>query len=324
MSARPVTPGIRAIRYELAESVQSVRELAAAGQLESDAGLLESFGFAQVHVAVSESPFDLALRASQAVLRDAGVDPDEIGLLLYAGTPSVSFAAAGGHREAAETIGGTSRFKYPATRLQYELGLANAATIALDQLACTSLMSAVRIARALCVSEGIEHVLCASAEFFPGSAGREAIYNCTSDAACALVVSRESARNRVVASAHVTKGYYWDSDAMRNEIVASYFPTARHVMAQAIARAGWQPADVRWVIPHNVSERSWSILLGLAGLPNARLWSGNIARVGHTLAGDNFINLHDAMASGDVQPGDRLLLFAFGYGAHWTALAVEA
>jgi len=25
-----------------------------------------------------------------------------------------------------------------------------------------------------------------------------------------------------------------------------------------------------------------------------------------------------------VRPGDRLLLFSYGYGAHWTALALEA
>ena len=37
-----------------------------------------------------------------------------------------------------------------------------------------------------------------------------------------------------------TKGYYWHCDAMRNEIVASYFPTARHVIAETLRRAGWR------------------------------------------------------------------------------------
>lgn len=319
-----IVPGIRAIHYALGESAQSVRELAAAGQLESDAAVLESFGFEQAHVARTQSPFDLALQASQALLNDAGVRAEDIGLLLYAGTPATAFAAAGDHADAATTLGGTGRFRYPATRLQYELGLGNAATIAIDQLACTSLLSAVRLARALCMSEGLAHVLCVSSEFFPGDAGREAIYNCTSDAACAVLLSRDCARNRVVASAQVTKGYYWDCDAMRNEIVASYFPTARHVMAEVVANAGWRPEEVRWVMPHNVSARSWDILLRLAALPNAELWSRNIARVGHTLAGDNFINLRDALDDGAVHPGDKMLLFSFGYGAHWTALAVEA
>jgi 3-oxoacyl-[acyl-carrier-protein] synthase-3 len=81
---------------------------------------------------------------------------------------------------------------------------------------------------------------------------------------------------------------------------------------------------VTWVIPHNVSLRSWEVLLGLLRLPNARLYTPNIARNGHTLVGDNFINLADALHDGEVRPGDRLLLFSYGFGAHWSALAMEA
>ena len=95
-------------------------------------------------------------------------------------------------------------------------------------------------------------------------------------------------------------------------------------LCETLGSAGWSPNDVTWVMPHNVSVRSWEILLGLTGIPRERLWSRNVARIGHTLAGDNFINLRDAMDDGSVCPGDRLLLFSYGYGAHWTALAVEA
>ena len=67
-------------------------------------------------------------------------------------------------------------------------------------------------------------------------------------------------------------------------------------------------------------KRSEKTVLGLTGIARERLWCRNIARVGHTLAGDNFINLRDAVSDGSVRPGDRLLLFSYGYGAHWTAL----
>jgi 3-oxoacyl-[acyl-carrier-protein] synthase III len=66
------------------------------------------------------------------------------------------------------------------------------------------------------------------------------------------------------------------------------------------------------------------VLMRLARLPNATLWSRNVALRGHALAGDNFINLRDAVCEGAVRPGDRALLFSYGYGAHWTGLAVEA
>ena len=319
-------PCVRAIAYAFPDGTATVRELAARGALESSPATLEAFGFGRVHVAERETPYELALAAASRLLREHDVDPESVGLLIYGGAPAaVAFAPASGASAAAAAGAGTmERFRYPVTRLQYDLGLGGATTFALDQLACTTLLGAVRVARALCLSEGIERALCVASEFFPASAGREAIFNCTSDAACAVLVERGGERNRVVGAHTVTKGYYWDPEAMRDEVVASYFPTARHAIHRTLDAAGWGPADVDWVMPHNVSARSWEILLRLAALPNARLWTDNIARRGHTLAGDNFINLSDAIACGAVTPGQRVLLFAYGFGAQWTGLALEA
>jgi 3-oxoacyl-[acyl-carrier-protein] synthase-3 len=316
---------IGAIRYEFPAGTRSVRELAATGLLESTAETLESLGFGQVRVACEESSYSLALAASTRLLEESGVDRDSIGLLVYGGAPGgLAFAPARELASAARDVVSAARFRYPSTRLQYDLGLERAAVLAVDQLACTTLFGAVRVARALCVAEGIERALCVSADMYPPLAGREALFNCTADAGCAVLIERENPRNRIVAARTITKGYYWNADAMRDEIVASYFPTARHLITGTVRDAGWSSDDVDWVIPHNVSRRSWEILMGLVGLPRARLWADNIARDGHTLAGDNFINLHDALSAGTITPGDRLLLFSYGYGAHWTALAVEA
>ena len=316
---------IAAIRYEFPAGTRSVRELAAAGLLESSPETLETLGFDQVRVACDESSYSLAQRASAGLLEEHAIDPDSIGLLVYGGAPAaLAFAPANALVNSAADTVSSARFRFPSTRLQYELGLERASVLAVDQLACATLFGAVRVARSLCVTEGIERALCVSADMYPPLAGREALFNCTGDAGCAVLIERTGARNRIVAARTVTKGYYWDADAMRDEIVASYFPTARHVMSETIREAGWSPADVDWVIPHNVSRRSWEILMGLVAFPRARLWSDNIARDGHTLAGDNFINLRDALDTGAITPGERLLLFSYGYGAHWTALAVEA
>ena len=318
-------PAIAGISYVFPAASRSVRELAGAAQLASSAETMESFGFGQVHVAETESPYELALAAARQLLAETGVDPETIGLIIYGGSPgTISFAPAGDSEAAARRLCTMSRFKYPATRLQYDLDLPNAWTFAVDQLACTTLLAAARLARSLCLTEGIERALCVSSEFFPVNAGREAIFNCTSDAACAVLIERDGARNRLVSATTVTKGYYWDVDALRDEIVASYFPTARHVLLRTIADAGWSPADVDWIIPHNVSMKSWDILSSLVALPKARVFSENIARHGHTLAGDNFINYRDALEGGCIKPGQRVVMFSYGFGAHWTGVAVEA
>ena len=316
--------GIPAIAYEFACRSVALPQLALDGALESDAGLLAGFGFDRVHVADAESPYDLALVAAQRLFAEHDIDPESIDAIICGGAPSaLAFAPARDAGAGASDLLTTGRFRYLGTRLQHALACDRAAILGLDQLACATLFGAVRVARALCIAEGMSRVLCVSSEFFPARAGREALYNCTSDAACALIVERDAPRNVVRGLSTVSKGYYWDADAMREEVVASYFPTATHVVERALADAGWERADVDWVMPHNISLRSWRVLMGLLRLPNARLWDANIAARGHTLAGDNFINLRDATDARAVQPGDRVLMFAYGYGAHWTALALE-
>jgi 3-oxoacyl-[acyl-carrier-protein] synthase-3 len=319
------TVGIPAIAYTFAGSAVALPELAARGALESQAAMLADFGFDRVHVADAESPYDLALATARRVLQEHDIDPATVDAIICGGAPSsLAFAPARDASLGATGMLTTGRFRYPGTRLQHDLGCDRATVLGIDQLACTSLFGAVRVARALCAAEGMQRVLCVASEFFPAHAGREALYNCTSDAACALLVERGARANVIGAMTTVSKGYYWDADAMREEVVASYFPTAVHVVERTLADAGWSRDDVTWVMPHNISTRSWKILMGLLRLPNARLWDGNIALRGHTLAGDNFINLRDALDAGAVPAGARVLLFAYGYGAHWTALALEA
>jgi len=300
----------------------TLAELAARGELTTEREVLERFGFEQVRVAVQETPYQLAVEAAGRLLER--VDPESIDLLVYAGMPSGAAFDAPRTSRARSVLGSLDRFKYPGTRLQSELGLVRATTFAVGELACASLFGALRVGRALAAAEGLKRVLCVASEFFPEEAGREALFNCTSDAACAVLLEDGAERNRIVAQAQVTKGYYWDCEGSRDEIVASYFPTARRVVEEVLERAGWTRDDVTWVLPHNVSLRSWEVLLGLLRLRRAKLYTRNIARNGHTLVGDNFINLADAVQAGDVRPGDRLLLFSYGFGAHWSALAMEA
>lgn len=314
--------GITGIAYAFAGPRTTVRELAAAGRLESAPELLEGFGFDGVHVAAGETPYALALDAAGRALSESGADPEEVGLLIHGGATGDAAFAAGGVAGAGCERGPS--FRYPSTRLQHDLGLGAAWTLGLDQVACTNLLAGIRVAAGLMRAEGIDRALCVTSEFFGPDALRERIYNCVSDAACAVVLERGAPACRLVAAIQVTKGYYWDAESVREEVVASYFPTARHVVDRTLERAGWSPESVRWVIPHNVSARSWTILMGLLNLPAATVWTDNIARRGHTLSGDNLINLRDALDAGLIRPGDRLLLFSYGYGAHWTALAVEA
>jgi len=315
---------ILGVSYAFPSNSRGVEELALAGQLQSEPALLQRAGFNRVYVADQESPYELGLSSARAVLEESGIDPARVGLVLYSGEAGETAFHPGSAidvgRSALRTV---DRYRYPATRLQYDLSLSNASVIGVDQLGGTSLFGAIRIARALCAVEEIDYALCVSVDFMPTDGAREMIFTCTSDAACSILVGPGSGRNRILASRHVTKGFFWEADRLRDEMLGAYFPTAHLVIRKTLEDAGWRPSDVDWVIPHNVNLRSWEILLVLTGMRQARLWSRNVPRDGHTPS-DNFINLRDALESGSVRKGERMLLFGYGYGAHWTAIAMEA
>ena len=327
--------GITAIAYALPEHALDVASLSARGLISSSAEAMRDFGFDRV--LVSDRPADeLALAALRDLLRESGVDPESIDALFYAGALPASHRAAGGGgtaevaHAAPTTVPGAGAalldgFSYPAARLQYECGLMRAAVVGIGQAGCAGLMAAVALAADhLRANPGARRVACVSADVLPPLAPREIIFNLVSDGACALMVERDAGRNRLLAYRQVTKGFHWDAGANRNELVAAYFPTARTVIRETLSAAGLAAADVALVIPHNVSLRSWQVLLPLVGIGLDRLFADNIAAKGHVIAADNFINLRDAAAAGRVRPGDRLLLFTFGFGANWACMVLEA
>jgi len=321
------TIGIAGVTYRLPSIARTLDDLDARGALRSAPAVLAGFGFERAWVAESETALELAMGAVGDLLAETDADPDEIGVILYAGalTSSSTLATDSSSDGAALHLPDVmDLFKYPVSRIQAEFGLTRATAVGVDQQACASLFSAIRIGRDMLVAEPeLRAVLCVAADRFPTHAPREMIYNVVSDAACAALLRKDWRGNRILACGHVTKGALWDASEMENEIIAAYFPTARTVIRETLERAGLSIDDIDWIVPHNVSLRSWEILLGLLDFPREKLFAENIARVGHTIASDNLLNLRDLLDSGRVREGERLLLFTFGYGLHWSCMVVE-
>lgn len=314
--SRPAPIGIRAISYVLPETSLDLETAEQLGLLDSPAATLAEFGFHRIHSS-SRPAYELARDAVRRLLDDHAIDPESIDAIFFAGALPSSHACAG-----ADPLDG---FNYPAARIQYECGLLHAVALGVSQCGCTGLMAAVALAADhLAAHPEASRVICVSADVLPPGAKREIIYNVISDGGCALLVERDSPVNRIAGHRRVTKGYYWHSTGARNELVASYFPTARTVVAETLADAGLSPASLAGVIPHNVSLRSWQILLPMLGIPSDRLFADNIARIGHVIAADNFINLKDARDAGRVRADDALLLFNFGFGANWACMVLTA
>lgn len=322
--------GIHSIAEYLPARVATVGELHERGLLRGSPGTLKSFGFETVHLAGAESNIDMAIAAAEKVLEESDIDRDEIGMILYAAalnSSSTLWDGNGGASDGSSVLrleNVADLFKYPASLLQTELDLPNASVVGINQLGCASIFAALRMARALIVAEDdLRAVLCVSADKFPAGRHRDLAYNLVSDGACAAIVRRDDSRNRILECTQVTKGALWDSEEIENEIIAAYFPTATALIERTLAKAGLEMDDIALVIPHNVSLRSWEILGRLIGCPPERIYTANIARVGHTIASDNLLNLRRATESGLIEKGDYLLLFTFGYGSNWACMIVQ-
>jgi 3-oxoacyl-[acyl-carrier-protein] synthase-3 len=103
------------------------------------------------------------------------------------------------------------------------------------------------------------------------------------------------------------------------------FKLAVRVVPDAIAevarRAGLQPDDIDWIVPHQANQRILEAVARAARLPFERIIS-TIERYGNTSSASVPISIWEAANDGRIKPGDRLILVAFGGGFSWAACAV--
>jgi len=303
--------------FALGDVARTVEESASCGATFSGAAELREAGFTAHHVcAGATTAYDLAARAV-ASLNLAGVDA-----IIYAtclpGNGSIDDTATYQRTRDVKHL-----MRYPASRLQSELGLDRAIVIGLNQQACTGMLGGLRLARSLLLSEpDFERILCVTADRFPPGARYEQAYNLISDGAAGCVVSRTPGRFRLLTTHQITNGAM--VEVSDDEVVGSYFGYTSRLVEQTLARARWSAHDVDWVVPQNTNPKAWQILTRLLGLDRARVHQATLSDVAHVISGDNIVNLADLIASGGCSAGDRLLLVMAGYGMNWQATALEA
>jgi 3-oxoacyl-[acyl-carrier-protein] synthase-3 len=90
----------------------------------------------------------------------------------------------------------------------------------------------------------------------------------------------------------------------------------------AAGKAGWTADEVDLIIPHQANIRIIEAVAKGLDLPMDRFFV-NVDRYGNTSAASVPIALAEAVNSGRVKPGDKLVLVAFGAGFTSGAVAVE-
>ncbi|MFD5512658.1 beta-ketoacyl-ACP synthase III [Streptomyces sp. NPDC127051] len=86
-------------------------------------------------------------------------------------------------------------------------------------------------------------------------------------------------------------------------------------------RAGWAGDSVDWFVGHQANVRILHAVADQLGMARERTVV-NLDRVGNTSAASIPLALADAVAGGQVTPGDRVLMSAFGGGVTWGSTAL--
>ncbi len=300
-----------------------VADLAAKGIETSDDWIVERTGIRARHfVDAGVNSSDLALEASRQALQAAGVDANDIDLIIVAtSTPDMVFPST-------------------ACILQGKLGNHGAAAFDV-QAVCSGFIYALTLADAMIKSGAAKKALVIGAEVF------SRILDFTDRTTCVLfgdgagaVVLEASAEPGILSTDVHADGKYTDilcvpghvcggqvlGDPLLRMDGQAVFKLAVGVLDQAaravLTKAGKTAADIDWLIPHQANIRIMQSTARKLKIPMDKVVV-TVDQHGNTSAASVGLALDAAVRSGQVKPGQTLLLEAVGGGFTWGAVLLK-
>lgn len=292
----------------------------------SDEWIRSRSGIERRHFAAEgQGTSDLATRAAQAALADAGMQPDDIdAIILATSTPDLTFPAA-------------------ATMVQAALGMTRG--FAFDvQAVCAGFVYALTNANALILSGQAKRVLVIGAETFSRLMNWNDRSTCVlfGDGAGALVLegteSPGTPADRGILSTDLNSdGRYRDllyvnggvSTGSTGHLVMEGKEVFRHAIEKlaetahiALDKAGLTPEDVDWIVPHQANIR---IIEGTAKrmqVPMDRVVV-TVQDHGNTSAASIPLALSVGRTRGQIKQGDLLVTEAIGGGLAWGSVVIR-
>jgi 3-oxoacyl-[acyl-carrier-protein] synthase III len=286
----------------------------------SDEWIRSRTGIERRHVCDNgDSTLSLAYEASRKALDDAGVTPDQLGMILFATvTPELGFPAT-------------------ACLLQDMLGAKNAASMDF-MAACSGFIYGLHLADALIRGGAHEYILLVGAESFSRIVNWEDRDTCVlfGDGAGAAVLGRSDDPDRGIISTFV------QSDGANPEMLMCIAGGTREIKSHeeqfvtmagrelfkkavtamgdaaddSLASAGYTSDDLSLLIPHQANTRIIEATAKRIKLPMEKVFL-NIQEYGNTSAATIPICLPEARETGRMKQGDLVLMVAFGAGLTW-------
>ncbi|MFS0574502.1 beta-ketoacyl-ACP synthase III [Sporosarcina sp. 179-K 3D1 HS] len=270
-------------------------------------------GIEQRHIADENTDSsDLAYQAAVNAIEDAGIQPEDIGLILVATvTPDLPFPSV-------------------SAMIQDRLGAKHAAAMDVSA-ACAGFMYGVVTAKQFVESGAYRYVLVVGVEKLSKimdweDRGTAVLFG---DGAGAAVIGKVSEGRGILSfelGADGSGGKHLFQDRYIQMNGREVFKFAVRQMGESaesvIEKAGLTKEDVDYLIPHQANMRIMEASRERLGLPPEKM-SKTIHKYGNTSAASIPISLVDDVADGKVKDDDVIVLVGFGGGLTWGGLCIK-
>lgn len=279
-------------------------------------------------VAPDQASSDLAIPASEAALRDAGLSAADLDLIICATTtPDMLFPATaclvqdriGAKRAGAfDLLAACSSFVYGmiSASQAIETGIARHVLVVGAEV-LTRLVDWTDRTTCVLIGDGAGAVVMGPAR--NGGGVRASVVG--SDGSAADILKLPAPGSRIPASAEViAKGLHrarMDGQSVFKLAVRTV-PDAIH---QVVYKAGMTLDDIAWVVPHQANQRIIEAIARGVDVPLERFIS-TIDHYGNTSSASIPLSLWEARSDGRLKDGDHIVLVAFGGGFTWSAVVL--
>ncbi len=274
----------------------------------SDEWITTRTGIKERRIAKEESVVEMARSASLQALRNSGLQPEDIDVVVLATlTPEKKFPSTG-------------------CLLQAELGVKKGYAFDLSA-ACSGFLYALEVSDGLLKSGKAERILVVGVEKLSEIVDWSDRSTCVlfGDGAGAVVLGRSEDESDLLASKMYSEGGLWDIlyadkcgyiKMKGRELFKVAVRNMEEACREVLNTAGVSPEEVALVIPHQANVRIINALAEKLGIPRERVYV-NIDRYGNTSAASIPIALHEAIEQGRLKRGDLVLMTAMGGGLTW-------
>jgi 3-oxoacyl-[acyl-carrier-protein] synthase-3 len=289
----------------------------------SDEWIFTRTGIRQRYIAAdNENTSDLALGASRRAIEAAGIQAQDIDLIIVATT--------------------TADMVFPSTAciLQAKLGIKNSPAFDV-QAVCSGFVYALSIADQFMRSGQYRHILVVGAEIYSRILDWNDRGTCVlfGDGAGAVVLARSDRPGILSCHLHadgshadilsvpgsVCGGKISGRPLLQmegNAVFKFAVKVLEEVAEEALAANGLQKSDIDWLIPHQANIRIIQATAKKLGLSMEKVVT-TVERHANTSAASIPLALDEAVRDGRIRPGQRVLLEGVGGGFTWGAVLVQ-